>query len=66
MYDFDEVIDRRGHNSAKWDRRFIGEGEEALLPFWVADTDFRTATPCPPRAAPPRRPGGSGSGTALR
>lgn len=42
MYDFDEVIDRRGHNSAKWDRRFIGEGEEALLPFWVADTDFRT------------------------
>lgn len=42
MYDFDEVIDRRGHNSAKWDRRFIGEGEEMLLPFWVADTDFRT------------------------
>lgn len=42
MYHFDETIDRRGHNSAKWDRRFIGEGENALLPFWVADTDFRT------------------------
>ena len=42
MYHFDEAIDRRGHNSAKWDRRFIGEGKDALLPFWVADTDFRT------------------------
>lgn len=41
-YDFDKVIDRRGRNSAKWDRRFIGEGEKALLPFWVADTDFET------------------------
>lgn len=41
MYDFDEVIDRRGHNSAKWDQRFIGEGEREMLPFWVADTDFR-------------------------
>ena len=41
-YDFDRVIDRRGRNSAKWDRRFIGEGENALLPFWVADTDFET------------------------
>lgn len=42
MYNFDEVIDRRGHNSAKWDKRFIGEGASELLPFWVADTDFRT------------------------
>ncbi len=41
-YDFDKLIDRRGRNSAKWDRRFIGEGEKSLLPFWVADTDFET------------------------
>ena len=41
MYDFNEMIDRRGRNSAKWDRRFIGEGAEEKLPFWVADTDFR-------------------------
>lgn len=40
MYYFDEIIDRRGKNSAKWDSRFIGEGEKELLPFWVADTDF--------------------------
>lgn len=40
MYDFDRIIDRRGKNSAKWDKRFIGEGDGALLPFWVADTDF--------------------------
>lgn len=40
MYNFDEIIDRRGKNSAKWDSRFIGTGENELLPFWVADTDF--------------------------
>ena len=37
-YNFDEVIDRKGTNSYKWD---IAEGE---LPMWVADMDFRTAT----------------------
>ena len=36
-YDFDEIIDRRGTNSLKWD---IAENE---LPMWVADMDFRTA-----------------------
>ncbi len=41
MYQFDEVIDRRHTNSAKWDERFIGTAEEDVLPFWVADTDFR-------------------------
>lgn len=40
MYDFDRNIDRRGKNSAKWDEHFIGKGDKALLPFWVADTDF--------------------------
>lgn len=38
-YDFDEVIDRRGTNSLKWD---VGADE---IPMWVADMDFRTA-PC--------------------
>ena len=38
-YNFDEIIDRRGTNSLKWDVR---EGE---LPMWVADMDFATA-PC--------------------
>lgn len=36
-YEFDEVIDRSGTNSYKWD---IGADE---LPMWVADMDFRTA-----------------------
>lgn len=33
-YNFDEVIDRTGTNSYKWD---IAEGE---LPMWVADMDL--------------------------
>ena len=37
MYNFDEITDRRGTNSLKWD---IAENE---LPMWVADMDFRTA-----------------------
>lgn len=35
--DFDELVDRRGTNSMKWD---VTDGE---LPMWVADMDFRTA-----------------------
>ena len=38
---FDEVIDRRGTNSYKWDHA----GGEDVIPMWVADMDFRTA-PC--------------------
>ena len=38
-YDFDNVIDRRGTGSLKWD---VPENE---LPMWVADMDFQTA-PC--------------------
>ena len=36
-YNFDEIIDRRGTNSLKWD---IAENE---LPMWVADMDLRAA-----------------------
>ena len=42
-YRFDEVIDRRGTGSLKWD---VAENE---LPMWVADMDFPTA-PCVRRA----------------
>ncbi len=37
MYNFDEIIERRGTHSLKWD---VKENE---LPMWVADMDFRTA-----------------------
>ncbi len=40
MYDFDQVIQRRGTNSFKWDEWDIGEN---VLPMWVADMDFETA-----------------------
>lgn len=39
-YNFDELIDRRGTNSCKWDEAAQGE-----LPMWVADMDFKTAPP---------------------
>ncbi|MEG2854696.1 MalY/PatB family protein [Bacteroides sp.] len=41
-YNFDEIIDRRGTDSVKWDA--VGErfGRNDLLPLWVADMDFRT------------------------
>lgn len=38
MYDFDEIIPRRGTNSYKWDSAPDG----GVLPMWVADMDFRT------------------------
>lgn len=36
-YDFDQPIDRRGSDSAKWSRF-----PEDVLPLWVADMDFRS------------------------
>ena len=36
-YNFDEIIDRTGHHSAKW-----GAVESGCLPMWVADMDFRS------------------------
>lgn len=38
-YNFDEIIQRRGSNSYKWD----SAKEDNVLPMWVADMDFRTA-----------------------
>ncbi len=37
MFDFDELTDRFGTNSLKWDC------EKSELPMWIADMDFRTA-----------------------
>ena len=39
-YNFDEVIERRGTNCVKWD-----DSKDEVLPMWVADMDFRAATP---------------------
>ena len=41
MYNFDEIIPRRGTNSYKWD----SAADDSVLPMWVADMDFRTAPP---------------------
>lgn len=45
QYDFDEVIERRGFGSIKWDftdKYFPGND---ILPMWVADMDFRSPKP---------------------
>jgi cysteine-S-conjugate beta-lyase len=39
-YDFDQVVERRGTDSIKWNRY----GED-ILPLWVADMDFRSPQP---------------------
>lgn len=41
---FDEAVDRRNTNCAKWDSaaRYAGTTPDDLLPMWIADTDFRT------------------------
>lgn len=43
-YNFDEIIDRCGTGSSKWDdfeNRFPGYDVAGALPMWVADMDFR-------------------------
>ena len=42
-YDFDEIIERRGTDSVKWDAVHNIWGRTDLIPMWVADMDFRTA-----------------------
>lgn len=43
-YNFDELVDRRGSKSIKWDLNKKLFGKEDVLPLWVADMDFS----CPP------------------
>lgn len=38
IYDFDEIIDRRGTASEKWDKY----RDRDIIPLWVADMDFRS------------------------
>lgn len=40
-YNFDEIIPRRGTGCVKWDH----DADPEMLPLWVADMDFRAATP---------------------
>ena len=42
MYDFDEIIERRGTDCVKYDLLRERFGSDDLLPLWVADMDFRT------------------------
>ena len=43
MFDFDEIIDRRGTHCAKWDamQPLYGVSPDDGLAMWVADMDFR-------------------------
>ncbi|MDR2775236.1 MAG: PatB family C-S lyase [Tannerella sp.] len=42
IYDFDEIIDRKGTDCIKYDLLAERFGDGDLLPLWVADMDFRT------------------------
>ena len=41
-YNFDEIINRSGTNSIKYDLRRDVFGTDNVIPMWVADMDFRT------------------------
>lgn len=41
-YNFDEIIERRGTNSLKYDFAVERQKPEGVLPLWVADMDFQT------------------------
>ncbi|TMU84559.1 pyridoxal phosphate-dependent aminotransferase [Bacillus sp. BHET2] len=40
MSKFEEIIDRKGSSSVKWDLTKTVFGKEDVLPMWVADMDF--------------------------
>ena len=44
-YNFDEVINRKGSISSKWDNVGPRVGNPDALPMWVADMDFRCPQP---------------------
>ncbi len=41
-YDFDQIVNRENSDSIKYDLRKALFGKEDVLPFWVADMDFKT------------------------
>ncbi|MDZ7643398.1 MAG: aminotransferase class I/II-fold pyridoxal phosphate-dependent enzyme [Woeseiaceae bacterium] len=45
MTDLDRLVERRASGSFKWDGTGRLFGRDDLLPFWVADMDFRTPGP---------------------
>lgn len=42
MFNFDEIIDRRGTDCIKYDSLLNLYGREDLNPLWIADMDFKT------------------------
>ena len=40
-YNFDQVVNRKGSNSVKWDNLKEVYGTEDILPMWIADMDFK-------------------------
>ena len=42
MYNFDEIIERKGTDCFKWDALPSMYGRDDLTPMWVADMDFRS------------------------
>lgn len=40
-YDFDTYIERRNSDSYKWDGLELKFGKDNILPYWVADMDFK-------------------------
>lgn len=45
MSEFDEVVNRKGTMSLKWDAAHLRDVPEDAFPMWVADMDFRTPEP---------------------
>lgn len=43
QYHFDQIVERRGTNSTKWDNNKTLFGRDDVLDMWIADMDF----PCP-------------------
>ena len=64
MYHFDEAIDRRGHNSAKWDRRFIGEGKDARTEHVEISYTYDINNPTYSRYEPIHKPAARTTGGA--
>ncbi len=44
-FNFDEQVNRRDNNAAKYDERRKKFGTDDVIPLWIADMDFKTAPP---------------------
>jgi len=45
QYNFDDIIDRNGQHSAKYEERQKKFGTQDVIPLWVADMDFKAPQP---------------------